>query len=188
MDQHQMMILITVIAVVVVIAIIVVLLGRKRRSQQLKERFGPEYDRVVRKEGAVGKAESVLEIRAKRLEKFEIRPLSRAQRTDFGNGWMSVQTAFIDNPQGSLVEADQLITEIMQTRGYPMSNFEQRVADISVDHPVVVENYRTAHDIAVRHGRGQASTEDLRKAIVHYRSLFDELLEDSSPVRKEARG
>jgi len=97
-----------------------------------------------------------------------------------------VQTQFVDNPKGSVTGADQLVSELMQARGYPMANFEQRADDISVDHPVVVQNYRAAHDITLRHNRGQASTEDLRKAMVHYRSLFDELLKDSLPERKEA--
>jgi hypothetical protein len=98
-----------------------------------------------------------------------------------------VQSQFVDDPKGSVSRADQLVSELMAARGYPMADFEQRVEDISVDHPVVVQNYRAAHDIALRHSRGQASTEDLRKAMVHYRSLFEELLSDSLPERKEAR-
>ena len=98
-----------------------------------------------------------------------------------------VQSRFVDDPKGSVAQADELVSEVMVARGYPMADFEQRAADISVDHPVVVENYRAAHDIALRHSRGQASTEDMRNAMVHYRSLFEELLEDSLPERKEAR-
>ena len=187
MDQQQMTILVGVIVAVVVVAAVVFFLARKRRSQRLRERFGPEYDRVVRKEGEVRRAESVLEIRAARIEKFEIRPLSGAASADFANRWMAVQTQFVDDPKGSVTRADRLVNEVMKARGYPVADFDQRTADISVDHPVVVENYRAAHDIALRHSRGQASTEDLRRAMVHYRSLFDELLQDSVPVRKEAR-
>ena len=187
MDQHQISILIAVIVAVAVIAVISFVLSRKRRSQQLRERFGPEYDRVVKKEGEVRRAEGVLEMRAKRREKFEIRALPSAKRADFAGRWRVVQSQFVDDPKSSVSRADQLVSELMAARGYPMADFEQRVEDISVDHPVVVQNYRAAHDIALRHGRGQASTEDLRKAMVHYRSLFEELLSDSLPERREAR-
>ena len=187
MDQHQIGILIAVIVAVAVIAVISFVLARKRRSQQLRERFGPEYDRVVKKEGEVRRAEGVLEMRAKRREKFEIRPLASANRADFAERWRMVQSQFVDDPKGSVSRADQLVSELMAARGYPVADFEQRVEDISVDHPIVVQNYRAAHDIALRHGRGQASTEDLRKAMVHYRSLFEELLSDSLPERREAR-
>jgi hypothetical protein len=187
MDQHQLSILIAVIVAVAVIAVISFVLARKRRSHQLRERFGPEYDRVVKKEGEVRRAEGVLEMRAKHREKFEIRPLSAARLADFAERWQVEQSQFVDDPKGSVSRGDQLVSELMAARGYPMADFEQRVEDISVDHPVVVQNYRAAHDIALRHSRGQASTEDLRKAMVHYRSLFEELLADSRPERKEAR-
>src|SRR5580704_15732305 len=187
MDQHQISILIAVIVAVAVIAVISFVLARKRRSQQLRERFGPEYDRVLKREGEVRRAEGVLEIRAKRRDKFELRPLTPGTHSDLASRWRSVQTQFVDSPKGSVAAADQLVSELMQARGYPMSDFEQRADDISVDHPVVVQNYRAAHDIALRHSRGQASTEDLREAMVHYRSLFDELLGHSLPERKEAR-
>jgi FtsZ-interacting cell division protein ZipA len=188
MDQHQITILLVVLVVVILIAAVGFLLSRKKRSQRLRERFGPEYDRVVRKEGEVRRAEGVLEMRSKRREKFELCPLSSATRDDFTQRWLTVQSQFVDDPKDSVSRADQLVSEVMQARGYPMADFEQRAADISVDYPVVVENYRAAHDIALRHNRGQASTEDLRKAMVHYRSLFDELLEVAVPERKEAQG
>jgi hypothetical protein len=187
MDQHQLTIIVAVILAVVVVGVIGFVLIRKRRSQQLRERFGPEYDRVLKKEGEVRRAEGVLEMRAKRREKFKILPLSASSRADFAERWRIVQSQFVDNPKGSVARADELVTELMGARGYPMANFEQRVEDISVDHPVVVQNYRAAHEIALRHSRGQASTEDMRKAMVHYRSLFEELLADSIPERKEAR-
>ena len=187
MDQHQLTILIALVAAVVVIGIISFLLARKRRSQNLRERFGPEYDRVVKKEGEVRRAEGVLEMRAKRREKFELRPLSSQAQADFAERWRTVQAQFVDGPKGSVSRADELVGELMSARGYPMADFEQRAADISVDHPVVVENYRAAHDIALRHNRGQSSTEDMRQAMVHYHALFNGLLENSLPERKEAR-
>ena len=193
MNDRQIVILVAVIAAIIVIAVISFFLARKRRSQQLRARFGPEYDRVLEAEGEVRRAEGVLEMRARRRDKFEIRPLSAPMRSDFAGRWRTVQAQFVDNPEAAVSGADQLVNELMKARGYPMADFDQRAADISVDHPVVVENYRAARDIALRHSRDQASTEDLRKAMVHYRSLFDELLEDSPtaeemPERKEARG
>jgi FtsZ-interacting cell division protein ZipA len=186
MTQQQITILVAVIAAIVLIAVVGFFLSRKRRSKQLRERFGPEYDRVVKKEGEVSRAEGVLEMRAKRAQKFQIHPLLQTARSDFSERWKTVQTQFVDDPKGSVSSADQLVTEVMKARGYPITDFEQQASDISVDYPVVVENYRAAHDIALRHDRGQASTEDLRKAMVHYRSLFDELLEIPTPMKKEA--
>jgi len=187
MDQQQWTIIIAVIAGVVIVAVGGFFVARRRRSQQLRERFGPEYDRVVKKEGAVRRAEGVLEIRAKRRERFSLRPLTEETRVDFAERWRIVQSNFVDDPKASLAQADQLVNQLMETRGYPMADFDQRAADISVDHPVVVENYRIAHDVALRQGRGEVSTEDLRKAMVHYRTLFEELLGDAYPQRKEAR-
>jgi hypothetical protein len=185
--NSQIVILLVVIAAIVVAAL-VFLMARKRRSQNLREQFGPEYDRVVRKEGDVHKGERMLEFRQKHRETLEIRPLSPSDQTRFGNRWSEVQNQFVDDPSGAVALADGLITEVMQTRGYPTTDFTQRAADISVDHPVVVENYRAAHDIAERRSRGQASTEDLRQAMVHYRALFTELLEQRQPekMRREA--
>lgn len=188
MDQRTLSIIVAVVIVVAVLAIIAWLYSRRRRSTLLRERFGPEYERVVRDKGDVRKAEGVLEWRTKKREQLQIVPLSAAVRSDFANRWTKVQSRFVDEPKGAVAEADQLVTELMHARGYPMADFDQQAEIISVDHPVVVQNYRSAHEIALRHGRGQASTEDLRKAMVHYRSLFDELLQDSTPQRKEARG
>ena len=187
MDQHQLTIVIAVVIAVVVVAVIGFLLARKRRSQKLRERFGPEYDRVLQKEGGVRNAEGVLEMRAKRREQFALRPLSESSQLDFTERWKAVQAQFVDEPQGAVAQADALVNELMAARGYPMADFEQRAADISVDHPGVVENYRTAHAIALRHSSGQASTEDLRKAMVHYRTLFEELLGDTVERKEERR-
>jgi FtsZ-interacting cell division protein ZipA len=183
MNQNQILILVVVIAVIAVAAIAFVT-ARKRRSAKLRERFGPEYDRVLQKEGDARKAEGVLEFREKRREKFTLHPLSEADKSSFDVRWREVQSRFVDDPRGAVTVADGLVTEVMQKRGYPIGEFEQRAADISVDHPVVVENYRAAHTIALRHSSGQASTEDLRQAMVHYRALFQELLDERQPQRE----
>jgi FtsZ-interacting cell division protein ZipA len=177
-----------VVLVVAVIAIAAIAFGisRKHRSRKLRERFGPEYDRVVKREGDVRKGEGVLEFREKRHHKFEIRPLSSTDRSNFLYRWNDVQSRFVDDPKSAVTQADSLVTDAMQARGYPMGDFEQRAADISVDHPVVVENYRAGHAIALRHSRGEASTEDLRQAMVHYRTLFQELLDQPQSNRRSA--
>jgi hypothetical protein len=187
-DQPMGVIVIFAVILPVAVAILGWLYWRKRRSKVLRERFGPEYDRVVLQEGNVRKGEGVLEWRARKREQLRIVPLSSTVCSDFANRWTKVQSRFVDDPKGAVADADQLVSEVMHARGYPMANFEQQAEVISVDHPVVVQNYRVAHEIALRHSRGQVSTEDLRKAMVHYRSLFEELLEESLPERKEARG
>lgn len=188
MDQRAMVVVVVAIVVIAAITILGWLYSRQRRSTRLRERFGPEYDRVVRQEGDQRKAEGLLEFRAKRREHLPIRPLEHTQQTAFADRWIEVQSRFVDDPKGAVSDADQLISEVMAARGYPMSDFEQRAADISVDHPQVVENYRAAHNIALRHGRGEASTEDLRKAMVHYRSLFEQLLAEPTANRREKLG
>lgn len=185
MNQGQVLIVGVVIAVIVVGAMALMAV-RKRRSAKLRERFGPEYDRVLQREGDARKAEGVLAFREKRREKFQIRPLSPNDRSSFAVRWNEVQGRFVDDPRGAVTVADSLVTDVMQARGYPIGEFEQRAADISVDHPVVVENYRAAHDIAMRHSTGRASTEDLRQAMVHYRALFQELLDQPQPQQKGA--
>ncbi len=166
-------IVIVVVAIVAVLAIAWVVM-KKRRTVALRERFGPEYDRTVREHGK--RAETVLSEREKRVEKFSIRELAVDERERFITEWRAVQTQFVDDPKSAVSDADALVNRLMQARGYPMSDFDQRAADISVDHPQVVDNYRAAHEIALRHRRGQASTEDLRNALIYYRSLFEELL------------
>ena len=184
MDQRTTIVVAVAVAVAAVAVIMGWLYSRKHRTRILRERFGPEYDRVVHQEGNQRRAEGLLEFRQERRERFVIRPLERAQRAEFANRWMAVQGRFVDDPRAAVTDADLLITEVMTARGYPMSDFEQRAADISVDHPVVVENYRAAHTIASRK-EVQSTTEELRKAMVHYRSLFEELLEESSTSPKE---
>lgn len=172
------------IAAVAIIALVWFALTR-RRSQQLRQRFGPEYDHTLRTEGNVRKAEAALEARARRVEALHIRPLAPADATRFDASWRAVQARFVDDPKGAVTDADRLVGEVMAARGYPIGEFEQRVADISVDHPDVVMNYRAAREIAVQHARGQATTEDLRQAMVHYRALFKDLLETSAPAPRE---
>jgi hypothetical protein len=187
MDQHQIVILAAVIVVaLIVIAVIAYATSKKRRSLRLKQRFGPEYERVLQKEGDQRKAEGVLEFRQKRREKFKIRALSPTDKSSFDIRWREVQARFVDDPRGAVTVADSLVTDVMQARGYPIGEFEQRAADLSVDYPVIVDNYRAAHSIALRHGAGQASTEDLRQAMVHYRALFQELLDEKHSERKGA--
>jgi len=164
------------IAVMLIGAIIWITLSR-RRSQRLRQRFGPEYDRTIRTEGNVRKAEASLEARAKRVAKLHIRPLNSTDAQRFDAAWRAVQARFVDDPREAVTEADRLVGEVMAARGYPVGDFEQRVADVSVDHPDVVMNYRAAREIALQHAEGKATTEDLRQAMVHYRALFRDLLE-----------
>jgi hypothetical protein len=167
-----------VIALIVgiVIGAIFVYAAQRRRSLRLQERFGPEYSRTVTETGDQWKAESSLGRRVERVRRLHIRPLEPAERTRFLNAWHEIQTRFIDDPNGTLVDADQLIGQVMSTEGYPLQDFDQRAADISVDHPNVVENYRAGHRIALRHAEGRADTEELRRAMIHYRTLFEDLL------------
>lgn len=176
LDAKTIIILAVVIVALIVIAWAIV---RKRRTDTLRRRFGPEYERTVREQGP-GKGEAVLLERKQRVEKFSIRPLGAAERERFISEWRSVQSRFVDDPKGAVTEADNLVARVMQARGYPISDFEQRAADISVDYPQVVDNYRAAHEIALRHHRGEATTEDLRNAMLYYRSLFDDLLQTRS--------
>lgn len=174
----------TLIAALVLLAVVVVgalLLAQRRRSEHLERRFGPEYHRAVDEMGSRNKAESELQAREKRVQKLKIVPLAPEQATRFATDWRQIQARFVDDPKGALVDADLLVTELMSQRGYPMADFDTRVSDISVDHPAVVHHYRAARDIAVRDGRGEADTEALRQALVHYRALFSELLEVEDP-------
>jgi hypothetical protein len=186
MNQHQVVILVAAVVVIAAVAIALFLVQRKRRSQRLRGRFGPEYDRVVKEEGNISRGEEVLEFRASRRDKLQIHALTPSLGAEFAERWRTVQAQFVDDPKSAVGRADQLVNEVMHARGYPMEEFDQQASLISVDHPVVVNNYRSAHSIAARHNRGQASTEDLRQAMVHYRSLFDELLKETIARRKEA--
>ncbi len=175
MDQTT----IIVVAVVIIVLLIVgFLLMQRRRTEKLQSNFGPEYDRALRETGDKRKAEAELHERQKRVEKLPIRPLDPGQREKFTGKWQEIQAEFVDNPENSIRDADILLQDVMTARGYPVKNFEQVAADISVDHPTVVQHFRTAHDIATKHTHGQGDTEDLRKAMINYRALFDELVTD----------
>ena len=150
---------------------------KKKQSARLQQRFGPEYTRTIDELGGRTKAEAELKAREKRVEDLTVTPLAPAEAARFSQAWNALQARFVDNPKGVVVQADQLVRELMLKRGYPMGDFERRAADISVDHPTVVEHYRAAQAIAARDERGEADTEELRKAVVHYRVLFDEMLE-----------
>ena len=163
------------------IAIAAWLWNQKKQSQRLEQRFGPEYARTVDELGSRPKAEAELRTREKRVHKLDIVPLDPADASRFSQEWKALQGRFVDNPKGVLIDADRLVRELMLKRGYPMGDFEQRAADISVDHPAVVDHYRAAQAIGLRDRLGEADTEELRKAVVHYRALFDDLLEVGQP-------
>jgi hypothetical protein len=179
--------IVLVVAVILIIAVFALLYMRKRRSKtaDLQQKFGPEYERAVREHGSERKAEAKLEDREKRVEKLSIRGLDPMERERFSKRWESVQSRFVDSPKGAVAEADDLVSSLMKTRGYPVADFDQRAADISVDHPRVVENCRSAHEIALRVGKNVATTEELRTAMIHYRSLFEELVQVPTSVERK---
>jgi hypothetical protein len=184
MDPRVVWALIAIIAVVGIAAVWWV--WRRQRSAHLRRQFGPEYDRAVRESGTVSRAEASLADRARRVERLHIRPLAPEQVNRYREAWTAVQSQFVDDPKGAVTEADRLVGEVMHARGYPLGDFEQRVEDISVDHADVVINYRAAREIADRHARGQATTEDLRQAMVHYRALFRDLLDIPAGAQPKA--
>ena len=168
---------VVVVVAILALAAVAWLYTTKQRSARLKQRFGPEYDRAVREVGTPGKAEAVLQERAQRVSGFELRKLDNQQAEAFLREWRRVQARFVDNPDEAVREADTLVAQVMSVRGYPLEDFDTRAADLSVNHPRVVENYRTARALAGRRQRGEAGTEELRQAVVNYRALFDDLLE-----------
>jgi hypothetical protein len=174
-----------VAAVIVVVAVGAWLYVRKRRGTTagLRQKFGPEYDRAVLAHGS--KAEAKLADREKRIGELNIRDLDAMEHERYSKEWQAVQSRFVDSPKGALLEADDLVSSVMKVRGYPVGDFDQRAADISVDHPRVVENYRSAHEIALRAGKEAATTEDLRTAMIHYRSLFEELVQVRAAVERK---
>ena len=166
-----------IVAVLALLALAAWLRSRKKQSYRLAQRFGPEYDHAVDELGSRTKAEAELKTRESRVERLNIVALAPADAARFSQAWSDLQGRFVDNPKGVVIQADQLVRELMGKRGYPVADFERRAADISVDHSAVVDHYRAAQAIALRDTRGEADTEELRKAVVHYRALFDELLE-----------
>ena len=171
------LIIIALVIVLIVGAVLGWLFFGKRRTKHLRSQFGPEYEYMVDKTADQRQAEAELEQRQKRFQDLDIRPLTPEQYAHFKSEWQLTQALFVDDPAEAVAEADLLITEVMETQGYPVSDFEQQAADLSVGHAQVVANYRIAHDIAITHKRGEATTEDLREAMVYYRSLFEELLD-----------
>lgn len=173
----EMSMIMIALAVVLVAGVAAFMVYRKQRTEKLRTQFGgAEYARAVGTAGNRQEAEAGLNKRSQRVEAFHIQPLAAADRARYLESWRGVQVRFVDGPAGAVSEADQLVSDVMSTRGYPVSEFEQRAADISVDHPLVLEQYRAAHGIAVRQTQGKATTEDLRQAMVHYRTLFEELV------------
>ena len=168
--------IVIIVVAVIVLAAIFLGAGRKRRTKELQTGFGPEYDRTVDRAGGRREAERELQERRERHEQLEIRDLPAAARERHLESWRVIQARFVDDPESSVGEADRLVQTVMRDRGYPVDDFEQRAAAISVDHPHVVENYRASHRTFAANQRGEATTEDLRQSLVHYRGLFDELL------------
>ena len=168
--------------ILVVVLLVVYLVLRKRKTAGLRKRFGSEYDRAVVTHGNERKAEAKLADREKRVDKLNLRELGATERERFIADWVTVQARFVDHPKGAVTEADELVTALLQARGYPLTDFDQRAADVSVDYPHVMDNYRSAQATAVRNGKADATTEELRTAMIHYRAIFDELIQVRRPV------
>jgi hypothetical protein len=177
-------IVIAVVVVLVIIAVVAAAMSKSRRRHHLQERFGSEYDRTLEGADRRRDAERDLRDREQRHDELELRPLSDASRQRYTQQWQDMQTGFVDRPQVAVADADRLVTDLMRERGYPVDDFETRSDLVSVDHPDVVENYRTAHGIAVRTVDGRTSTEDLRQAVISYRALFEEMLVDEPEPSK----
>jgi len=178
--------LITILVLVVIVVLVAVLFGQRRRTQQLQQQFGPEYQRTVARTGDQRSAEADLAARQQRRRELDIVVLEPAARDRYLQAWQATQGRFVDDPAAATREADTLVAQVMRDRGYPVDDFEQRAADVSVDHPQVAENYRAAHAVYQANEQGLASTDDLRQAFVHYRSLFAELLDVEGDGYKEA--
>jgi hypothetical protein len=167
------------VAVALVVAFAVWQLVAQRRRHRLRDRFGPEYERTVNEADNRGEAEAELREREQRRAELDIRPLEPGARDRYRESWQQVQSEFVDHPAAAVGAADSLIQSVMVERGYPVEDFDDRVADVSVDHPRVVDNYRQGHRLARLSASGEGTTEDLRQAMTHYRALFDELVEDA---------
>jgi hypothetical protein len=178
--------LITILVIVVIIVLVAVLLGQRRRTQRLQEQFGPEYQRTVARTGDQRSAEADLAAREQRRRELNIVALEPAARDRYVEAWRATQARFVDDPAAATREADTLVAQVMRDRGYPVDDFKQRAADVSVDHPQVAENYRAAHAIYQANEQGLAGTDDLRQAFMHYRSLFAQLLDVEGDDRQEA--
>jgi hypothetical protein len=180
----QLIVVAALLVVVVLLALVAYLRHRRARTLGFRNHFGTEYERAVLEHGSSRKAEAKLADRETRVEALKIRDLGVPERERFVAEWRLVQSRFVDHPKAAVTEAEDLINAILEARGYPRTGFEQRAADVSVTYPRVMENYRLANAIAVRPGRADASTEELRTAMIHYRSIFDELIQDQKPQEK----
>lgn len=176
-------ILAAAVAVLIVLAAIVTRRRARLRSEALRRRFGPEYERALQEHGNVARAERELEARTVRVRHFEFRELTDAERRGYGEAWRQIQARFVDDPAGAAVEANELIGVVMRARGYPVDDFEHQAADLSVDHADVVQHYRAARSLTTSRSEGAARTEELRQAIVHYRALFTDLLNPPGEAR-----
>jgi hypothetical protein len=170
-----------VIALVILIAVAAYVEHRRSKTLALRNRFGTEYDRAIVVHGSTGQAEAKLADRKSRMEAMTIRDLGVTERDRFVTEWHTVQARFVDHPKAAVTEADDLINALLEARGYPQASFEQRAADVSVNYPRVMENYRLAHAVAVRLGKVEATTEELRTAMIQYRAIFDELVQAQKP-------
>jgi hypothetical protein len=180
MENTTTLILVAIVALIVG-GLLVMAFSRFQRSRRLRERFGPEYERIVNEAGDRRKAESELEARLAHVEALNIRPLSAEEVNRYSLEWQATQAEFVDEPLASLQKADRLIREVMKARGYPVEDFEQRAADISVDYPELVADYRGLHMIAVKEAEDEVSTEEMRQAMVHGRDLFENLMQKETP-------
>jgi len=178
--------LIAILVILVIVVVAAVLWGQRRRTERLQQQFGPEYQRTVARAGDQRAAEADLAARQQRRRELEIVALEPAARDRYAESWRATQGRFVDDPAAATREADTLVAQVMRDRGYPVDDFEQRASDVSVDHPQVAENYRAAHAVFEANEQGLASTDDLRQAFVHYRSLFAQLLDVEGDDREEA--
>jgi hypothetical protein len=174
-----------VIGAAVVAGVAVWLITSRKRTERLQDRFGPEYNRVASSAESKREAETELARREERREELDIRPLSEASRADYVKDWKAIQAEFVDEPSRAVTRADSLLQSVMAERGYPVEKFDQRAADLSVDHPKVVENYREGHRLATKSYEDDSGTEELRQAMRHYRALFEELVESGSGERSD---
>jgi len=183
MVDSEILVLVGIVIAVLLIGFVAWSYMSRSRSGNLRQRFGPEYDRTVEAVGP-GRADAVLRERAERVKRFNLHKLTREQSDAFAREWRRIQSRFVDDPDAAVGDADLLVTQVMTARGYPLEDFDRRADDVSVDHPVVVQNYRTARALAVRRQQGAAGTEEMRQAVVNYRALFDELLEVDDAHRR----
>lgn len=181
--DSQALIIVVAAAVLILIGIGAYAYYSRLRRQRLRAQFGPEYERTVAQVGNPTEADSILAKRVERVARFKLRPLSREQADSFNHEWLRAQALFVDDPDTAVAQADALVARVMAARGYPTEDFERLADDVSVDHPLVVENYRTAHALMARRASGDVGTEELRRAVVNYRTLFNDLIDVDDTVR-----